>query len=257
MAFASRLVFALDVLVVPGDVRPVVPVAVVPVDVVDGDVGVVAVPDVLAPDVRAPAVLAPDAPVAGTLVAGAAVLVVGAAAAAVVTVLVVAGGDESPAASLTSAAASTPSDSATSTASVVVRPFQLGDAARRVRAAAPQCRHHSCSGCSGAPQRGHASPGGVGGGGAGAAVGAWPPAGGGAATLTSSELKDAGSRSARPRQKQRGLAMAAAKAIPMALTERGIGRWPAESERGRRETRARAAWRWTGLALRLGRACAR
>jgi hypothetical protein len=34
----------------------------------------------------------------------------------------------------------------------------LGAAARRVRAAAPQRRHHSCSAWSGAPQSGQVSP---------------------------------------------------------------------------------------------------
>jgi hypothetical protein len=45
-------------------------------------------------------------------------------AAAVVTVLVVAGFEPEPPARLTSAAASTPNDSATTTASVAIRPFQ-------------------------------------------------------------------------------------------------------------------------------------
>ena len=103
------------------------------------------------------------------------------AAGEVVTVVVVAGAVEPPA-SLTRAAASTPSDSATTTASVATGPFQLGDAARRVRAAAPQRRHHSCSGCSGAPQSGQASPAGAGGGGA---AGVPAPGGGEVATLTS------------------------------------------------------------------------
>jgi hypothetical protein len=84
----------------------------------------------------------------------------GVAAAAVVTVLVVGGapGPESPA-SFTSAAASTPSESTATAIAPSRGAFQFGDAARRVRAAAPQRRHHSCSGCSGAPHRGHVSPG--------------------------------------------------------------------------------------------------
>jgi hypothetical protein len=71
-------------------------------------------------------------------------VVVAAGAAAVVTVLVIAGGGAPvPLARLTSAAARTPSESRTSTAIALVRPFHLGEAARRVRAAAPQRRHHS------------------------------------------------------------------------------------------------------------------
>ncbi len=66
---------------------------------------------------------------------------------AVVTVVVRgAGALPEPPASLTRAAASTPSDSATTTASTAIGAFQLGEVASRVRAAAPQLRHHSCSG---------------------------------------------------------------------------------------------------------------
>ncbi len=43
-------------------------------------------------------------------------------------------------------AASTPSDSVATTATAMIGAFQLEDVARRVRAAAPQRRHHSCSG---------------------------------------------------------------------------------------------------------------
>jgi hypothetical protein len=139
--------------------------------------------------VPAPVVLVPVAPVVGVLVWGVVVLGtvvdwVGATAPAelvivwmLVTVLV-----ELPA-SETSAAAITPSERAMTIAITAIGFFQFGDAARRVRAAAPQRTHHSCSGCSGAPQSGHASPGaGVGdAGGDGAAV----PGGGGAATLMS------------------------------------------------------------------------
>ena len=96
-----------------------------------------------------------------------------------------------PPASLTSAAASTPSASATITASAITGVFQEGDAASRVRAAAPQCRHHSCSGASAAPHSGHAwSAGG------GAAVGTG--AEGGAATLTRRSRGDGRSRWAGP-----------------------------------------------------------
>jgi predicted membrane-bound spermidine synthase len=83
-------------------------------------------------------VLAPVGMLLGVVVVGVLEVVVRTAA-AVVTVLVMAGVVEpEPPTRLTSAAASTPSDSATTTASVATRPFQLGDAARRVRAAAPQ-----------------------------------------------------------------------------------------------------------------------
>lgn len=61
------------------------------------------------------------------------------AAGAVVTVVVTGAAPEpEPPASLTSAAASTPSASTATTAIAATGPFQLGVAARRVRAAAPQ-----------------------------------------------------------------------------------------------------------------------
>jgi hypothetical protein len=60
-------------------------------------------------------------------------------------------------ASLTKAAASTASESAHTTATEMIGAFQFGDAARRVRAAAPQRRHQSWSVCSGAPHSGHES----------------------------------------------------------------------------------------------------
>jgi len=59
-------------------------------------------------------------------------------------------------------AARTPSDSATTTASVTIGPFQFGAGASRVRAAAPQLKHHSWWACSGLPHSGQASPGGAG-----------------------------------------------------------------------------------------------
>ena len=138
--------------------------------------GVVAGAPPVAP--AAPVVLAPSVVgvlVAGTLVVGvlvagadvlvapaallgATVLVAGALAAGVVTVVVVAEEELEPPASLTSAAASTPSAMAATTAIVAIGARQLGVAASRVRAAAPQCRHQSCSGLSGVPQSGHASP---------------------------------------------------------------------------------------------------
>jgi len=109
-------------------------------------------------------------------------------AAALVTVRVIAGVVEEPPERLTSAAASTPSASATTTASAAIRLFQLGDAARRVRAAAPQFRHHSWSGCNGAPHRGQASAAGTRAG--AAAAGVAPPGGGEVATLMSPTPED-------------------------------------------------------------------
>jgi hypothetical protein len=119
------------------------------------------------------------------VVAGAVVAVVGvvvAAAAVVVTVVVVTGAEPEPPARSTSAAAITPSASTTRTANAATGRFQLGDGARRVRAAEPQRRHQPWSGCRGAPQMGHASPVGDGG---GAGSGAPPPCGGDAVALTS------------------------------------------------------------------------
>jgi hypothetical protein len=113
----------------------VVPGTVVPGMVVPGMVVArVVVPGTVAPGVVAPGVVVADV---GRVASG-----------AVITVLVMASvvePEESPA-SLTRAAASTPRDSAVTTASVRTGAFQVGDAARRVRAAAPQRRHHSCSG---------------------------------------------------------------------------------------------------------------
>jgi hypothetical protein len=85
-------------------------------------------------------------------------VVIGAATAGVVTVVVVAGTGAEPPARLTRAAASTPRASTTTTANAPISRFQLGAGARRVRAAAPQLKHHDCSGCSGAPHTGQASP---------------------------------------------------------------------------------------------------
>ena len=62
-----------------------------------------------------------------------------------------------PPLSLTSAAASTPSASVAITAIATIGAFQFVGAARRVRAAAPQFRHHSCAGSSGAPHNGQAA----------------------------------------------------------------------------------------------------
>jgi hypothetical protein len=137
-------------------------------DVVPDVVGVVVAPGVVgvvAPGVEVvgvpPAfgvVAAPPGRVLG-VVAAPGTAVVGVAAAGRVTVVVaVAEDDLDPPASFTSAAASTAAARAATTAIVAIGAFQLGVAARRVRAAAPQRRHQSCSGLSGVPHSGHASP---------------------------------------------------------------------------------------------------
>jgi hypothetical protein len=129
-------------------------------------------------------------PVLGVLATGAVVLVAGAPPDAVPSVV---GGTvvepEFPA-SLTRAAASTPSESTATITTATIGAFQFEDAARRVRAAAPQRRHHSCSGSSGAPQSGQGST-------AEAGVVTPPPVesvGGGAATLTRPPAGDGGSQ---------------------------------------------------------------
>jgi hypothetical protein len=111
-------------------------------------------------------VLAPGGAIVGALAPGVVpVGVAGALAVGVVVTVVVAGVVEpEPPASLTSAAASTPSAIAATTASTAIGVFQLGVAARRVRAAAPQAMHQSCSACSAAPHSGHVSLAGVRGG---------------------------------------------------------------------------------------------
>jgi hypothetical protein len=142
---------------------------------------------IFATGVVAVVVVAVVAVVAGRLLAGALgvlapVAVVGVSAAAgLVTVVVTAGGvaPEPPARS-TSAAASTPSASTTTTASAPSGRRQPGGAARRVRAAAPQLKHHACSRYKGAPHTGHASPLG-----AGPGAGVPPPGGCDVAALTS------------------------------------------------------------------------
>src|SRR5262249_8374020 len=60
-------------------------------------------------------------------------------------------------ASLTSEAAMTPSDSVATIATTAIGAFRLGGSPRRVRAAAPQRRHQSCSSASNAPQTGQLS----------------------------------------------------------------------------------------------------
>jgi len=112
--------------------------------------------------------------VLGTVAVGA-----GSAAAGVLVTVIVLGvgaGPVSPA-SFTSAAASTPSESTATTIAPSSGVRQFGDAASRVRAAAPQRRHHSCSGCSGAPHSGQLSLGTLIGGGAGAGVAPGPSTG--------------------------------------------------------------------------------
>jgi hypothetical protein len=161
-SFALRPAVPVPVLVSPGVVVVAAPPGVTapalvvgtitpPLGVVAGPVGVVApgtvaagVVGVLAPGTTA--VVVGVAGVTGVLAAGAATVVV-----------VVAALDPEPPASLTSAAASTPSASTAMIAIAAIGPFQLGVAASRVRAAAPQRRHQSWSGFSGAPQSGHAS----------------------------------------------------------------------------------------------------
>jgi hypothetical protein len=136
-----------------------------PVDgVVDGLI-VVGVPGVTAPPAPGaatpPRPVAPAVPVAPLVVVGIVLCVApGTNCVAVVIVRVIAGGVVAvgePPLSFTSAAASTPSASTHTAAIAKIGPFQFVGAARRVRAAAPQFRHHSCRGSSGAPHRGQAA----------------------------------------------------------------------------------------------------
>jgi hypothetical protein len=86
--------------------------------------------------------LAAAVPVAGAVTAGTVVAAAGGAAVVTVCVIGTGAGPVSPA-SFTSAAAITPRTSASSTAAARIGALQFGAAASRVRAAAPQCRHHS------------------------------------------------------------------------------------------------------------------
>ncbi len=166
-----------------GVVAGVVGLAVV---VVDGLI-VVGVPGV--PGVTAPVVVGattpprPVAPVAPVVVVGIVLWVTpGTAGAAVVIVRVIGGGVVAvgePPLSFTSAAASTPNASVRITAIATIGAFQLVGAARRVRAAAPQLRHHSWRGSSGAPHSGQAASTG----GAGLTPGVGTVGGGWVATL--------------------------------------------------------------------------
>ena len=137
-----------------------------PVDVAEGEI-VVGVPGVTAPVVvGATTPPRPVAPVVDVVVVGIVPgTAPGAIGASVVTVRVTGatavGVFELPL-SFTSAAASTPSASTAIAVIATIGAFQLVGAARRVRAAAPQLRHHSCRGSSGAPHSGQAaSTGGV------------------------------------------------------------------------------------------------
>ncbi len=115
---------------------------------------------VLVPGAAAPGARPPAAPLAGADGSGVAVAgVVGVGVAAIVVSVVVAagGGEPEPPASFTRAAARIPSESTDTVASTATGVFQLGAVARRVRAAAPQRRHHSCSGWSDAPHSGQVS----------------------------------------------------------------------------------------------------
>ncbi len=159
------------VLVVVGVVAVGVVVAVVGrlvEGVVDGLI-VVGVPGVTAPpDPGAATPPRPVAPVGALVVVGIVLCVApGTNGVAVVIVRVIAGGVVAvgePPLSFTSAAASTPSASTHTAAIAKIGPFQFVGAARRVRAAAPQLKHHSCRGSSGAPHSGQAaSTGGLGG----------------------------------------------------------------------------------------------
>jgi hypothetical protein len=156
-SFAVRPVVEPPVLVSPGVVVVAAPLGVVAVGVVLGTLtpplGVVAGPL----GIVAAGVVGVVAAVLGTTAGVVGVTAVLAAGAATVVVVVGAALDPEPPASLTSAAASTPSASTATTAIAAIGPFQLGVAASRVRAAAPQRRHQSWSGFSGAPHSGHAS----------------------------------------------------------------------------------------------------
>ncbi len=144
-------------------------------------------PAVLAPAVVVPAVLAPGTPVvvpAAPAAPAAAPGVVVAPAAGAVTVRVTATVPPVPLepASDTSAAVSAPSESTITVVSAITGGRHRGVAARRVRAAAPHRRHHSCSFPNGPPHSGQRSStgscGGVAGGGGVATLTPTRPAGG-------------------------------------------------------------------------------
>jgi hypothetical protein len=147
--------------VVPGDVEPPLGAA-----LVDGVI-VVGVPGLTAPVCGAlvpPGVSVPGLAGAPGVVVAVLVVADGAPGSVGVleTVIVLVSGVacvvvEEPPLSLTSAAARTPNASAAITARATIGALQFAGAARRVRAAAPQLRHHSCWGSSPAPHSGHAA----------------------------------------------------------------------------------------------------
>jgi hypothetical protein len=123
-----------------------VPVAGAPLLGVEAAPGVVAVEEPAAPGVRVPVVV-DSAPLVGVvLVAGSVIVVVIGAGVPLAF--------EEPLLRSTNAAASTPRASIAIAAMIAIGVFQLVGAASRVRAAAPQCRHHSCSGFNAAPHSG-------------------------------------------------------------------------------------------------------
>jgi hypothetical protein len=107
--------------------------------------------------------VAPVGVAAGVLAPGDAVAFGTVTAAGVLTVILAGGALERELpVSWTRAAASTPSDRAATTASAMIGALQVGDVARRVRAAPPHRRHHSCSGSSAEPHNGQTSSTGAG-----------------------------------------------------------------------------------------------
>jgi hypothetical protein len=92
--------------------------------------------------VAAPGLVVLGAPAPGVVVSAGGATVAGGVTAIVVAVVV----ESNPPASFISARASTPIESAPTTAIATIGALQFADVANRVRAAAPQRRHHSCSG---------------------------------------------------------------------------------------------------------------
>ncbi len=169
------------VFVTPGAVvvepaAPLVPAGAVVVAPVFGT-AVPGTPPVGAPAAGVPAVPAPGTPVVAPVAPAAAPGVVAAPAAGAVTVRVTATVPPGPLepASDTNAAVSAPSESTITVVNAITGARHRGVLARRVRAAAPQRMHQSCSASSGAPHSGQRSS--VGSRGA-------TPGGGGVATLT-------------------------------------------------------------------------
>jgi hypothetical protein len=146
-----------------------------------GAVGVVVAPgEVVAPGVVAGGVVAPGVVTVGVVAVVTGVVAVAAGVETTAAVVVVLDGEDEPEspASATSAATSTASASTAATPRWKGPIAVVAAAARRVRAAAPHCRHHSWCGCRGVPHSGQASIGCCG-------VGVEPVAGaGGAAVLT-------------------------------------------------------------------------